>query len=56
VVGILGILIESYRRGNVQNPVEVLEQLRRVGFRVSRRLTTEFERQILITAQARKKS
>lgn len=56
VVGILGILIESYRRGNVQNPVEVLEQLRRVGFRVSRRLTTEFERQILIAAQARKKS
>jgi uncharacterized protein len=56
VVGILGILIESYRRGHVQNPVEILEQLRKVGFRVSRRLTVEFERQILIAAQGRKES
>jgi len=56
VLGILGILIESYRRGHVQNPAEILEQLLKVGFRVSRRLTIEFERQILITARARKGS
>jgi predicted nucleic acid-binding protein len=46
VVGILGILIESCRRGHVQNPVEILQQLRKAGFRVSRRLAIEFEKQI----------
>src|SRR5262249_14158693 len=56
VVGILGILIASCRRGHLQNPAEILEQLRKVGFRVSRRLIIEFEKQILIAAQSRKES
>ncbi len=46
VVGVLGILLESYRRGSIQNPMEIFGQLRTAGFRVSARLRLEFENQI----------
>jgi uncharacterized protein len=46
VIGILGILLESYRRGLIQDPVDILAQLRATRFRVSRRLVLEFEDQI----------
>src|SRR5574340_356459 len=38
VIGALGILRESYRRGLIGNPVEVAAQLRSTGFRASRAL------------------
>ena len=46
VIGALGILLESYRQGRIQNPLDVLAQLRASRFRVSRRLVREFEEQI----------
>lgn len=46
VIGTLGILLESYRQGRVQNPLEVLSELQGERFRVSRRLVREFEEQI----------
>jgi predicted nucleic acid-binding protein len=46
VIGTLGILLESYRRGLIQNPSDVLADLRAARFRVSRRLVQEFEEQI----------
>ncbi len=46
VIGVLGILLESYRRGRIQDPVEILAQLRATRFRVSRRLIVEFADQI----------
>jgi predicted nucleic acid-binding protein len=49
VIGILGILIESYRRRLVHNPSEVLADLRAAGFRISRRLALEFEELIQLT-------
>jgi predicted nucleic acid-binding protein len=49
VIGILGILIESYRRRLVHNPSEVLADLRAAGFRISRRLALEFGELIRLT-------
>jgi predicted nucleic acid-binding protein len=49
VIGTLGILIESHRQNHIENPSEVLDDLRAVGFRVSRRLVQEFERLIQST-------
>ena len=46
VIGILGILLESYRRGIVQSPTEIVSQLQAQGFRVSRRLLLQFQEQI----------
>ena len=46
VVGVLGILLESYRRRSISDPRQLLEQLQKSGFRVSRRLLAEFELQI----------
>jgi predicted nucleic acid-binding protein len=46
VVGILGILLESYRRGTVHSPSEIVSQLQAQGFRVSRRLLLQFQDQI----------
>jgi len=49
VIGTLGILIESYRRKHIENPSEVLAELRAARFRISSRLAREFEEQIRLT-------
>ncbi len=51
VIGVLGILLESYRRRRIENPLEMLAQLRANQFHVSRRLVREFEKQIGLTAR-----
>jgi predicted nucleic acid-binding protein len=38
VIGTLGILIESHRQGRLQNPSDILVELRAARFRVSPRL------------------
>ncbi len=45
VIGALGILRESYRRGLMSNPIAVAAQLRSTGFRASRALMKRFEEQ-----------
>jgi predicted nucleic acid-binding protein len=49
VIGILGILLESYRRGAISEPAKVLAELRAAGFRISQRLRLEFESQVAST-------
>ena len=46
VVGVLGILLESYRRGAVHSPADIVSQLQTEGFRISRRLRLQFLKQI----------
>jgi len=46
VIGTLGMLRESYRRGFIDNPLELAARLRSMGFRASRPLTRRFEEQI----------
>ncbi len=46
VIGALGILLESYRQRRIENPLEILTQLRANRFHLSRRLVREFEVQI----------
>ncbi len=46
VIGTLGILLESYRRGQIQKPMEILSELQAARFRVSPRLVAEFESQV----------
>jgi predicted nucleic acid-binding protein len=46
VIGVMGILLESYRRRRIRHPLEILAELGASGFRVSRRLVREFEEQI----------
>jgi predicted nucleic acid-binding protein len=46
VIGVLGILLESYRRRLISNPGSLLSQLLTSGFRVSRELIAEFEAQV----------
>ena len=46
VIGVLGILLESYRRLRIENPLEVLARLRAIRFRLSLRLLHEFEEQV----------
>ena len=46
VVGILGILLESYRRGAVRSQADIISQLQTEGFRISRRLRLQFQEQI----------
>jgi len=48
VIGALGILLVSYGQGLLQNPLEVLAQLRATGFRISRRLAQGFEERIRV--------
>ena len=50
VIGALGTLLESYRWGLIQNPLEILTQLRASGFRLSRQLVEEFDEQIRLLA------
>lgn len=51
VVGALGVLIESYRRQRIQNPMEILAQLRACRFHLSRRLVHEFEEHIRLISR-----
>jgi len=44
VVGILGILLESYRQRRINDPLEILAELRANRFYISLRLIGEFER------------
>jgi predicted nucleic acid-binding protein len=53
VIGALGILLESYRRQLIHNPLEILAELRACRFRLSRRLVLEFEDQIRRFDEAR---
>jgi predicted nucleic acid-binding protein len=46
VIGVLGMLRESYRRGFIDNPIAVAAQLRLLGFHASRALLRRFEEQI----------
>ncbi len=46
VIGALGMLRESYRRGFIDNPIALAVQMRSIGFRTSRALTRRFEEQI----------
>ena len=46
VVGLLGILRESHRRGLVDNPIAIAAQLRTLGFHASRALLQRFEEQV----------
>ena len=52
VIGVLGMLRESYRRGFIDNPIALVVQLRSLGFRASRALTRRFEEQIRELDQA----
>jgi predicted nucleic acid-binding protein len=51
VIGALGILRESYRRNFVTNPVAIVDQMRSIGFRLSRQLYQEFYQQIRTTTR-----
>jgi predicted nucleic acid-binding protein len=42
VIGALGVLLEASRRGLVDQPLHVLDQLKAAGFRASGRLVDEF--------------
>jgi predicted nucleic acid-binding protein len=46
VIGVLGILLESYRRRLINNPGAILGELLDAGFRLSRELIREFEEQV----------
>ena len=46
VIGVLGMLRESYRRRFIDNPIALAAQLRSLGFRTSLALTRRFEEQI----------
>jgi predicted nucleic acid-binding protein len=46
VIGVLGILRESYRRAFIDSPLALAAQLRSLGFRTSRALTRHYEEQI----------
>jgi predicted nucleic acid-binding protein len=46
VVGVFGILRESYRRGFIGDPLEISAELRLHGFRASRTLVVRFTAQI----------
>lgn len=54
VVGVFGLLRESYRRGLIQNPLELAAQLRASGFRASLALVRRFEEQIHELSRTRK--
>ena len=52
VIGVLGILLESYRQRLIETPLEILAQLRSNRFHVSRALVKEFEAEIRLTKRA----
>ena len=53
VIGALGIVLRSYRQGRVEDPMQILEELRAARFRVSPRLARSFEEQIRLIKDAR---
>jgi predicted nucleic acid-binding protein len=55
VIGVLGMLRESYRRGFINNPIALAALLRSLGFRTSRALARRFEEQIRELERARRK-
>ena len=48
LIGALGVLRESHRRGELADPIIVLQAMRNIGFRVSQPLYEEFLRQIQV--------
>jgi predicted nucleic acid-binding protein len=46
VIGALGLLRESYRQQLLSDPLGVLDQMRRIGFRLSQQLYREFQQEI----------
>jgi predicted nucleic acid-binding protein len=46
VIGALGLLRESYRQRFLSNPLEVLDQMKAAGFRLSQALYREFQAEI----------
>ena len=46
VIGALGLLRESYRQRYIAEPLHVLDQMRRIGFRVSQPLYREFQQDV----------
>lgn len=46
VVGALGILLESYRQNLIDEPLDILNQMRVIGFRLSPELYLQFQIQI----------
>lgn len=46
VIGALGVLRESYRRGHTLEPLLVLDRMRKIGFRISQSLHREFRQSI----------
>lgn len=55
VIGALGLLRESYRRGHLAEPWSVRDEMRRIGFRISQRLYREFNSEIQSTKPQRSK-
>jgi predicted nucleic acid-binding protein len=46
VIGSLAIVLECYRRKLIDDPMQILNELRSVKFRLSRRLIRSFEHEI----------
>jgi uncharacterized protein len=46
VIGALGLLRESYRQRYLAEPLSVLDQMKRIGFRISQPLHREFQQEI----------
>ena len=53
VIGALAIVLESYRRNYVDDPLQLLEELRAARFRVSRRLVRGFEEEVRLIKAGR---
>jgi len=46
LIGALGLLRESYRQQLVLDPLQVLDQMKRIGFRISPALARQFQQEI----------
>jgi predicted nucleic acid-binding protein len=46
LIGALGLLRESYRQQLVLDPLQVLDQMKRIGFRISPALARQFQKEI----------
>jgi predicted nucleic acid-binding protein len=56
VIGALGVLLESHRRGFISDPLAVVDQMRSIGFRVSKTLYLQFAVQLNLAISERNKS
>jgi len=54
VIGALAIVLEGYRRQIIEDPLQVVEELRAARFRVSCRLARSFEEEIRLIRAARR--